>query len=100
VTTDDNAQAVLALIRAYLSVEFEGAQISAMDEPRTGNVIFHVREPVGNYRLLVTQRYRDGDDGVDAAINNLVRWGVAEMMRQSGGSIIILETTGARLAHE
>ena len=55
---------------------------------------------LGHRRLVVTQTYRDGDDNLDVAIGNLVRWNVAEMMRQASGSLVVLETTGARVARE
>jgi len=100
VMAEQNADAILNAVRAYLAVEFEGATITETEEARTRNIILHVRDVLGHRRLVVTQTYRDGDDNLDVAIGNLVRWNVAEMMRQASGSLVVLETTGARVARE
>lgn len=100
VTSDNSPLTILSAVRAYLSIEFEKAQITEMEEARTRNVIFHVRDLEGHHRLVVTQLYRDCDEGLDSAVNNLVSWGVADMMRHSEGSVVVLETTGARVARE
>jgi hypothetical protein len=97
---DDNQLTILSAVRAYLAIEFENATISEVEESRTRNVIFHVRGPSGHHRLVVTELYRDRETGLDAAVNDLVEWQVAEMMRQSDGSVVVLETTGARVARE
>jgi len=97
VKPDETSHRIVSGIYDYLRREFSDAVISSHVDARSGDVVFHVHQGRSGFRLIVTQRFRDGDDGgADAAVRKLSDWNVAETMRRSSGAAIEVRTDGLR----
>lgn len=91
--THDTKSEILTGIKAYLRTHFPDVEFTAEDDPKTSSVILHA-EGRPKYRLEVTQRFLDGDDGAAKPLRRLQEWNVAETLRDARTKLVTLATTG------
>lgn len=93
---DDVSAEILEGIRSYLREHFPETEFSEQTEARTQSVIFH-GSGVPGYRLAVTERFLDGDDGAAGALDCVRRWNVARTLREAGRRLVTVTTAGCRV---
>jgi hypothetical protein len=90
-------QEILAGIRAYLHDHFPDVEFTEDVEVTTGNVIFHGRPRA--HQIEVTETFLDGDnENADRSLNHIRVWNLARVLREAGGRLVTVATTGLRIA--
>lgn len=84
---------IIAGIQAYLREHFPETDFLENVEPRTQSVfLFTPRAP--SYRLEVTERFLDGEEGITKPLNWIREWNLARTLREANGRLVTLATTG------
>ena len=83
-------------IRAYLQVHFPGVEFIATDDVKKKSLLLHAGgQP--RYRLLVSQRFLQADEGVAKSLCRLDEWDLARAIRESRNKLVMLATTGLEI---
>jgi hypothetical protein len=90
---DDNTSEILTGIMAYLRAHFPDVEFSSSVDEKTRSVILQA-DGRPRYRLSVTQRFLDGEDGVTKSLDRLREWNVAVELREAKSKLVTLATTG------
>ena len=84
---------ILSGIKAYLRQHFPDVEFTAKGDPKTDSVILQ-----GNgrprYRLEITERFLDGEEGAVKSLEQVQQWTVAEALREARSKLVTLATTG------
>ena len=90
-------QEILAGIRTYLHDHFPDVDFTDDVQVTTGNVIFHTRPRA--HQVEVTETFLDGDtENADGSLNHIRVWNLARALREAGGRLVTVATTGLRIA--
>jgi hypothetical protein len=89
---DTNLQ-VINGIQAYLRSHFPDVEFTAKNDAKTHSVILHA-DGRPRYRLEVTARFLDCDDGMAKSLGRLEEWNVAGALRDAKAKLVTLATTG------
>jgi hypothetical protein len=89
---DTNAQ-IISGIRTYLRTHFPDVEFTARSDAKTHSVILHA-DGRPRYRLEVTERFLDCDDGLPKSLGRLQEWNVAGALREAKAKLVTLATTG------
>jgi hypothetical protein len=89
---DTNAP-IITGIRAYLRAHFPDVEFTAKDDAKTHSVILQA-DGRPRYRLEVTERFLNGDDGTSKSLGRLQEWNVAAALRDAKSKLVTLATTG------
>jgi hypothetical protein len=88
---------ILNGIKAYLRTHFPDVEFSVKDDPKGDNVIL---EAGGRprYRLAVTGRFLDGEQGAAKSLECVQQWDVAAALREARTKLVTLATTGLHIS--
>lgn len=87
---------ILHGIKSYLREHFPNSDIAELYEGTTRNVILRgIGEP--QYRLEVTERFLDGEEGAAQPLSQVREWNVAGHLRQAGTRLVTLTTAGVHV---
>jgi len=90
-------QQILAGIRTYLHDHFPDVEFTEDVQVTTGNVIFHGSPRT--HQIEVTETFLDGDnENTDCSLNHIRVWNLARAIREAGGRLVTVATTGLRIA--
>ena len=90
-------QEILAGIRIYLHDHFPDVEFTEDVEVTTGNVIFHGRPRA--HQIEVTETFLDGEnENSDRSLNHSRVWNLPRALREAGGRLVTVATTGLRIA--
>ena len=90
-------QEILAGIRNYLHDHFPDVEFTDDVQVTTGNVIFH-SHPRG-HQVEVTETFLDGEnETADRSLDHVRVWNLARALREAGGRLVTVATTGLRIA--
>jgi hypothetical protein len=92
-----SADEILTGIKAYLRTHFPDIEFTVKDDPKTHSVVLH-SDGRPHYRLEVTERFLDADDGVAKSLGRLHEWEVAKVLRDARSKLVTLATTGLHTA--
>jgi hypothetical protein len=92
-----SADEILTGIKAYLATHFPSIAFTAKDDPKTHSVVLH-GDGRPHYRLEVTERFLDADEGVAKCLGRLHEWEVAKALRDARSKLVTLATTGLHTA--
>lgn len=92
-----SADEILSGIKAYLERHFPGTEFTARVDAKTRNVVLH-SDGRPHYRLEVTERFLDGDEGVAKCLGRLHEWEVAKVLGEARSKLVTLATTGLHTA--
>lgn len=80
-------------IKAYLRAHFPDIEFTATDDVKTKSVLLHAAGPP-RYRLQVSDRFLQADEGVAKCLWRLDEWDVAAALRDAKSKLVTLATTG------
>jgi hypothetical protein len=87
---------ILEGIKHYLREHFPESHVMELNETATGSVILYgTGEP--RYRLEVTERFLNSDDGAELLLHQVRKWNVDGHLRQAGTRLVSLTTAGVRI---
>ena len=89
---DTNAQ-IISGIRTYLRIHFPDVEFTPSNDATTHSVTLHA-DGRPRYRLEVTERFLDCDDGITKSLGRLQEWNVAGALRDARTKLVTLATTG------
>ena len=83
-------------IKAYLRAHFPDIEFTATDDVKTKSVLLHAGgQP--RYRLQVSERFLQADDGVAKSLWRLDEWNLATALREAKSKLVTLATTGLHI---
>jgi hypothetical protein len=93
----DAQAAILTGIRAYLRTHFPDVEFHVKENAKSNNVIL---EAGGRprYRLEVTERFLDGQEGAAKSLERVQQWDVAAALREARTKLVTLATTGLHIS--
>jgi hypothetical protein len=88
---------ILTGIKAYLRTHFPDVEFNVKEDAKSNSVIL---EAGGRprYRLEVTERFLDGQEGAAKSLEWLQQWGVAAALREARTKLVTLATTGLHIS--
>jgi hypothetical protein len=89
----DTSAEILTGIKAYLGTHFPDVEFTAKGDPKTHSVVLH-GDGRPQYRLEVTERFLEAEDGVAKSLGRLNEWEVAKVLREARSKLVTLATTG------
>ena len=91
-----NPQIIIG-IRTYLRRHFPDVEFTAKDDAKTHSVILQAAGRP-RYRLEITERFLNGEDGTFESLGRLQEWNVAEALREARSKLVTLATTGVHIS--
>jgi hypothetical protein len=89
----DTTAEVLTGIKAYLGTHFPDVEFTVKGDPKTHSILLYgAGRP--RYRLEVTERFLEAEEGVARSLGRLHEWEVAKVLREAGSKLVTLATTG------
>ena len=89
----DTSAEILTGIKAYLGTHFPDVEFTATGDAKTRSVVLH-GDGRPQYRLEVTERFLEAEDGVAKSLGRLHEWEVAKVLREARSKLVTLATTG------
>ena len=84
---------ILSGIKAYLGTHFPDVEFTDQDDPKTDSVVLHA-DGRPRYRLEVTKRFLEAEEGVAKSLGRLQEWELANVLRAARSKLVTLATTG------
>ena len=84
-------------ITAYLRVHFPDVAFTSTDDVKTKSVVFH-GDGRPRYRLQISERFLNGEDGVIKSLTRLDEWDLAAVLREAKSKLVTLATTGVHIS--
>jgi hypothetical protein len=89
----DTSTEILTGIKAYLGIHFPDIEFTARRDPKTHSIVL-LGDGRPQYRLEVTERFLDAEEGVAKCLGRLQEWEVAKVLREARSKLVTLATTG------
>ena len=84
---------ILTGIKAYLRMHFPEVEFTIVNDAKAKSVVL-CGDGRPRYRLAVTERFLDAEDGVDKSLSRLDQWETAKVLREARSKLVTLATTG------